>query len=140
MSDTKHPAEVLADRMDQATAHGSLYYLDVPARIEIASMLRRIPALEADRDALRAEVERLTAGDVRYMNEVEALRRDAERYRFVRTADKVPISAEAARDPLAYDAAIDAAMMKACTHADQCNIDGECANGCRDRIAARSKA
>ena len=45
----KHPAEVLADRMDQATAHGSLYYLDVPARIEIASILRRIPALEAER-------------------------------------------------------------------------------------------
>ena len=36
--------------------------------------------------------------------------RDAARYRFVRTADKVAISAEAARDPVAYDAAIDAAI------------------------------
>ena len=38
--------------------------------------------------------------------------KDADRYRFVRTADKVGISAEAARDPDAYDAAIDAAMAR----------------------------
>lgn len=36
--------------------------------------------------------------------------RDATRYRFVRVADKVPISHEAARDPVAYDEAIDRAM------------------------------
>jgi hypothetical protein len=36
--------------------------------------------------------------------------RDAMRYRFVRVADKVPISREAARDPAAYDEAIDRAM------------------------------
>lgn len=36
--------------------------------------------------------------------------RDAMRYRFVRVADKVPISREAARDPIAYDEAIDRAM------------------------------
>ena len=36
--------------------------------------------------------------------------RDAMRYRFVRVADKVPISREAARDPVAYDEAIDRAM------------------------------
>lgn len=36
--------------------------------------------------------------------------RDALRYRFVRVADKVPISHEAARDPVAYDEAIDRAM------------------------------
>lgn len=41
--------------------------------------------------------------------EVIAWKRDAERYRFVRVADRVPISAEAARDPVAYDRAIDAA-------------------------------
>lgn len=41
------------------------------------------------------------------------LERDAERYRFVRTADKVGISAEAARDPVAYDDAIDRAMERA---------------------------
>ena len=42
-----------------------------------------VERLTAERDALRAEVERLTAGDVRYLNEVEALRRDAERYRWL---------------------------------------------------------
>jgi len=36
--------------------------------------------------------------------------RDALRYRFVRVADKVPISREAARDPAVYDEAIDRAM------------------------------
>lgn len=44
---------------------------------------------------------------------VDELERDAARYRFVRTADKVGISAEAARDPVAYDDAIDRAMQKA---------------------------
>ena len=37
-------------------------------------------------------------------------KRDAERYRFVRTADNLQISRQAARDPVAYDAAIDAAI------------------------------
>lgn len=36
--------------------------------------------------------------------------RDAARYRFVRVADSVRISSTAARDPIAYDAAIDAAI------------------------------
>lgn len=36
--------------------------------------------------------------------------RDAMRYRFVRVADGVRISHEAARDPVAYDEAIDRAM------------------------------
>lgn len=36
--------------------------------------------------------------------------RDAMRYRFVRVADGVRISHEAARDPAAYDEAIDRAM------------------------------
>ena len=36
--------------------------------------------------------------------------RDALRYRFVRVADKVQISREAARDPAVYDEAIDRAM------------------------------
>jgi len=40
---------------------------------------------------------------------LEAARVDAERYRFVRTADKVRISSDAARDPVVYDAAIDSA-------------------------------
>jgi hypothetical protein len=41
-----------------------------------------------------------------------ALRKDAERYRFLRAVDHIPISPQAARDPVAYDAAIDAAMAK----------------------------
>jgi hypothetical protein len=44
--------------------------------------------------------------------ELESLRRDAERYRFLRSVYNIPISTEAARDPVVYDAAIDAAMAK----------------------------
>ena len=44
--------------------------------------------------------------------ENEALRKDAERYRWLRTADGVPITNEEARDPEKYDAAIDAALAK----------------------------
>lgn len=40
----------------------------------------------------------------------ENIWRDAMRYRFVRVADGVPISHKAARDPIAYDEAIDRAM------------------------------
>lgn len=40
----------------------------------------------------------------------ENIWRDAMRYRFVRVADEVPISHKAARDPIAYDEAIDRAM------------------------------
>ena len=42
-----------------------------------------------------------------------ALERDARRYRFLRAVYNIPISTEAARDPVAYDAAIDAAMQRA---------------------------
>jgi hypothetical protein len=45
----------------------------------------------------------------RHPDTVAALR-DAARYRFVRQADGVPISHQAARDPVAYDEAIDRAM------------------------------
>ncbi len=41
-----------------------------------------------------------------------ALERDARRYRFLRAVYNIPISTEAARDPVVYDAAIDAAMAK----------------------------
>ena len=44
--------------------------------------------------------------------ELEVAERDAARYRFVRTADRIRISTKAARDPVAYDEAIDAAMNK----------------------------
>jgi hypothetical protein len=45
--------------------------------------------------------------------ENDALWADAERYRWLRTAEGVPISHQAARDPVLYDAAIDAAIAKA---------------------------
>lgn len=44
--------------------------------------------------------------------EIATLTTDAARYRFVRTADKVAISSDAARDALLYDAAIDACMAR----------------------------
>jgi hypothetical protein len=69
------------------------YYCDKPERIL------------AQRDELRERCDRQAA-------EIERLRADAERYRWLRTADSVPISPQAARDPVAYDAAIDAAMAK----------------------------
>jgi hypothetical protein len=37
--------------------------------------------------------------------------RDAKRYRFLRAAKNIPISSKAARDPVVYDEAIDAAML-----------------------------
>lgn len=46
------------------------------------------------------------------LDRLEAAERDAARYRFVRTADGIRISTKAARDPVAYDEAIDAAMHK----------------------------
>ena len=56
--------------------------------------------------AIAAELRRLVA-------ENAALRADAERYRWLRLpTSSVPISAEAARDPVLYDAAIDAARSK----------------------------
>ena len=44
--------------------------------------------------------------------EIESLTTDANRYRFLRGVYKIPISTEAARDPVAYDAAIDKAMKR----------------------------
>ena len=44
--------------------------------------------------------------------------RDAKRYRFLRAAKNIPISTEAARDPIVYDAAIDAAMLAAAQEAN----------------------
>jgi len=43
--------------------------------------------------------------------------RDAKRYRFLRAAKNISISTEAARDPIVYDAAIDAAMLAAAPEA-----------------------
>lgn len=73
--------------------------------------------LKAERDAHRLAFEN------------EQLRRDAMRYRFVRTADRVPISSEAARDPVAYDAAIDREMAK--NLPPSCKTRSGCSeNGC----------
>ena len=65
------------------------------------------------------EIERMRASERSAWNaavtrdeQIERLKVDAERYRWLRTADSVPISPQAARDPVAYDAAIDAAMAK----------------------------
>lgn len=45
--------------------------------------------------------------------QVQAWKKDAERYRWLRKPDSnVPITHDAARDPDVYDAAIDAAMEK----------------------------
>ena len=46
--------------------------------------------------------------------------RDAKRYRFLRAAKNIPISTEAARDPIVYDAAIDAAMLASAPEAKPC--------------------
>ena len=43
--------------------------------------------------------------------------RDAVRYRFLRAAKNIPISSKAARDPVVYDEAIDAAMLAAAPEA-----------------------
>lgn len=43
--------------------------------------------------------------------------RDAKRYRFLRAAKNIPISTEAARDPVVYDEAIDRAMLAAAPEA-----------------------
>ena len=73
--------------------------------------------LKAERDAHKLAFEN------------DQLRRDAMRYRFVRTADRVPISSEAARDPVAYDAAIDAEMAK--NLPPSCKTRAGCSeNGC----------
>ena len=45
--------------------------------------------------------------------------RDAVRYRFLRAAKNIPISSKAARDPVVYDEAIDAAMLAAAPEASR---------------------
>lgn len=85
MSDTKHPAEVLADKLAQrriprwthATSqtpqqHG--FALDREC-LEASNMLRRIPALEAERDTYRARLDRAIAAAEEHFGE------DAIRYK-----------------------------------------------------------
>ena len=74
------------------------------------------PVLLLDERLSDESVRRIAAVTQHYLDEiislraeVEALRLDAERYRFVRTADGIRISTKAARDPVVYDAAVDAA-------------------------------
>ena len=89
MSADKHPAEVLAGW------HDSMPYVPNSFGHKTAEMLRRIPALEAERDQLRAEV--------------ESLRADAERYAWVRTADCLTLERIIYRSdtPDEFDAAVD---------------------------------
>lgn len=54
MADTKHPAEALADECEES-AEG--WIIEVDTRMRSAAMLRRIPALEAERGVLLAAVE-----------------------------------------------------------------------------------
>jgi hypothetical protein len=105
MADTKHPAEVLAQETEQAE---DAY--DLPGVKRAADMLRRIPALESERDALKETLHdelaenlalrelggagpdegmtqflrRVIAERDRLLAEVEAMRKDAERYRWLR--------------------------------------------------------
>ena len=56
-------------------------------------------------------------GDVPISEQLRRMAKDAERYRFLRAAKHIPISSKAARDPVVYDAAIDAAMLAAAPEA-----------------------
>jgi len=77
--------------------------LDLPTLLRMVAELRIAAVGIRSRDTQPDRIEYLRERHAQAM-------RDAARYRFVRTADKVAISAEAARDPVAYDAAIDAAI------------------------------
>ena len=86
-------------------------------------------ALEKERDTLRSGLAEFQYGAAVANDTIKALQakieqmeqpapsipddvmRDANRYRFLRAAKNIPISTEAARDPVVYDAAIDAAML-----------------------------
>ena len=65
-------------------------------------------------DAILAAAAFVSAADpatiAALLAELDEARRDAERYRFLRAVYNIPISTQAARDPVVYDAAIDAAM------------------------------
>lgn len=84
MSADKHPAEVLAERLDRVEVTNRS---DAQAVADAADMLRRIPALEAERDRHLAEHAQCMAdmdGEIdRLRAEVEALRADADRYRWL---------------------------------------------------------
>lgn len=59
MADTKHPADVLADRLDRVEVTNRS---DAQAVADAADMLRRIPALEAERDALAEKLDQSVHG------------------------------------------------------------------------------
>ena len=108
-----------------------------------AALLAKLEAAEKERDFAKTEIARLhddirELTDVRVLDEEDRDRivawlqgtstkpapsvpddvmRDAKRYRFLRAAKNIPISTEAARDPIVYDAAIDAAMLAAAPEA-----------------------
>lgn len=73
--------------------------VNVPPMMLTEAVMAHVSKLTTERDAaLKLAADRLV---------------DAERYRFVRTADTLRISSQAARDPVVYDVAIDAARKAA---------------------------
>lgn len=86
--------------------------------IDINELRRLAEAANNSLDGMRPFSEAADADAVlELLDRLEAAERDAARYRFVRTADSIRISTKSARDPVAYDEAIDAAMLAAGTQA-----------------------
>lgn len=108
-------------------------------RATISELLDRLEVAEKERDFAKTEIARLhddirELTDERVLDEEDRDRivawrqgtsakpapsvpddimRDAMRYRFLRAARSIPISTQAARDPVVYDEAIDRAMLAA---------------------------
>ena len=81
---------------------------------EIERLSAQVAALQAERDRAVEQSLESAATVLRMQAERDALRADAERYRWLRLPDSnVPISHESAKNPEAYDAAIDAARRPA---------------------------
>lgn len=140
MADTKHPADALADWLagmvcihpQRSEDDPGGYATEYDEKVDEAQvMLRRIPALEAERDQLRAKLasvtdqaDRAVAGCEQLRVEVEALRADGERYRWLRKSwhwederDMAPggrwwVSVMVSEGRPTIDAAIDAARGK----------------------------
>jgi hypothetical protein len=122
-------------KAQELAANASLIAAANPATI--SELLDRLEAAEKERDFAETEIARLhddirELTDVRVLDEEDRDRivawrqgtsaqpapsvpddimRDAMRYRFLRAARSIPISTQAARDPVVYDEAIDRAML-----------------------------
>lgn len=69
MTDTKHPADVLAATLETAW----LWHATPTFCAHVAAMLRALPALEAERNALRAELAALKAQAAQPLTDEQAL-------------------------------------------------------------------